>query len=90
MAGPRRPYLNVTAHFAGQRSLEHHAETGSPRLVAVRRVDTKHSHLTGRAHAKPFQDLNRRRLARAVRPDQRQHFACVRGEVNAAQDLGRP
>jgi hypothetical protein len=38
---------------------------------------------------KPIEDLDRRRLAGAVGPEQAHHLAAVDGEVHAGQDLVR-
>ncbi len=69
--------------------LQHDAEPGPPVLVAVGRIGAEDLHVATGAHPEALQDLDRRGLARPVRPEQRHHLAAARGEADALEDVGR-
>ena len=46
-------------------------------------IDSEHGDLAGRARAEALQDLDRRRLARAVRPEEGEDLAALDLEVDA-------
>ena len=58
--------------------LEHHADARTPRAVARARVGAQHAHLARAAPAVALEDLDGRRLARAVGPQEREDLAGAR------------
>src|SRR5207248_9109109 len=62
-------------------ALQHDADARAPGRSGVARVGTEHADLAAVAPAVPFQDLNGRGLARAVRAEQREHLAPRYREV---------
>ena len=70
--------------------LQHNPDTVPPRRVAVRRVDAENPHLTVGALPKPFQNLHRRRLPRAVRTQEREDLAAPHVEIHARTASRRP
>jgi len=56
----------------------------------VGRVDPEDPHVPGGAHAEAFEDLDGRRLARAVGAEQRQHLTGPGRERDAGQDVVVP
>jgi hypothetical protein len=69
--------------------LEHDPQPRPPVFTTVCRVDPQHVHLAGRPHAEAFEDLDRGRLARAVRPEQAHDFASVGLEVDSVEHVVR-
>ena len=51
------------------------------------RVEAQHAHVAAGARPVPLEDLHGRRLARAVRPQQREHLAPFDAQVDAAHGL---
>jgi hypothetical protein len=51
---------------------------------------TEHLDAARGPHPEAFEDLDRRRLARAVRPQQAEHLTAVRGERDVVQHVVRP
>ena len=54
---------------------------------ALRRVVAEHGHVAAAAVAVALEDLDRRRLARAVRAEQADHLAALDAEREAAHGL---
>ena len=67
--------------------LQHDAEPGPPRFVASCGIGAEDGDITGRPHAETFEDLDRGRLPRAVRPEQGQHLTALRGEGHPSQHV---
>ena len=67
--------------------LQDDAEPGPPVLVAPAGVHSEHGHLAGRAHPEALEDLDGGGLARAVRPEQREHLAAPGGERDAVEHV---
>ena len=63
--------------------LQHDAEPGSPGRPRRARVDAEHAHLAAVPPAVALEDLDRRRLARAVRAEQGEHLAAAHVQVDA-------
>jgi hypothetical protein len=59
-------------------------------LARVLGVSAQHADLPRGPRAEPFQDLDRGGLARAVRPEERDHFPGAYLEVDAVQDIRGP
>src|SRR5207302_3949540 len=78
----REPGLRV-------RFLQHRADAVSPRGVTVSRVDAEHADLPFGARAEPLEDLDGRRLACAVRPEEREDLAPLHLEVDSGHGLER-
>ena len=66
--------------------LQHDAEPSLEIETARRRVDPEHLDVTARPTPVPLEDLDRRRLARAVRPEQRECLAPLDLERHAVDD----
>jgi hypothetical protein len=68
--------------------LQDHPDPCPPRLPAVRRIGTEHADPTRRPHPEALEYLDRRGLARPVRPEQGQYLAPAGAERHAGQDVG--
>ena len=68
----------------GARLLQDGADAVAPGGVAVRRVDAEHADLAVGARAEALEDLDRRRLAGAVRPEEGEDLAALDLEVDPA------
>ena len=78
-------------HHAGLAArLQHDAEPRLPRQAALARVDAEHAHLAARAVAVALEDLDRRGLAGAVRPEQREGLAAMDVEAHAVDGVVLP
>src|SRR5262249_44024754 len=66
------------------RGLQHDADAFPPGRAGVLRVDTEHADGAGVAIPVPLEDLDRRRLARAVRAEQPEHLARLDRERDSA------
>ena len=67
--------------------LQHDAEPGPPRFVASCGIGAEDRHITGRPCPETFEDLDRGRLSRAVRPEQGQHLAALCRECHPGQHV---
>ena len=65
-------------------ALQHDADPLAQLGRRARRVEAEHADLAGGPVAVALEDLDRRRLARAVGPEQAEHLAAAHGEVDAA------
>ena len=54
---------------------------------ALARIHAEHGDLPGTAHAVALEDLDRGRLAGAVRAEQAEHLAALHGEIDSADGL---
>jgi hypothetical protein len=70
--------------------LQHHTKPRPPPLITPCGVNPKNPDLTSRAHPESLQDLDGGRLASPVRPEQGQHLATARAELDALQHIHRP
>src|SRR5262249_53688031 len=66
----------------GVRLLQDGTDAVAPRGVTACRIDSEHAHLAGRAGAETLEDLDRRRLAGAVRAEEREDLAALDLEVD--------
>ena len=64
--------------------LQHDADARPELRAAVGRIEAEHADVAAVALAVPLEDLDRRRLARAVRSEDRQHFALGDAEAEVA------
>src|SRR5205823_4994151 len=67
--------------------LQHHADPLAPRCSASARVDAEDLHVAGIPAAVALEDLDGRRLARAVRAEQGEDLAGLDREVDPAERL---
>ena len=67
--------------------LEHDPDPLAQRRAAVLRIDAEHRHVAAVAGAVALEDLDRRRLAGAVRPEQAEHLALLDGEADAGDGI---
>ena len=87
VAGEQRdvlPHGEVRVH---RRGLEHDADVLAPASRPPRRVGAEHGHLPGVALPVALEDLDRRRLAGTVRPEEPEHLALGDLEAHAAHRL---
>src|SRR5829696_2515785 len=70
--------------------LQHHTKPRPPPLITPCGVNPKNPDLTRRAHPESLQDLDGGPLASPVRPEQGQHLATARAELDALQHIHRP
>lgn len=68
--------------------LQDDAEVGPPGVLPADRLDAQHPHVPGRRRPEALEDLDRRRLTRAVGAEQRHDLTDPDGEVQAAQHVG--
>jgi len=68
-------------------ALQHDPDPLSQLYLPARRVVPQHGDLATRTLAVALEDLDRRRLARTVRPEQAEHLAALHGDVDPAHGL---
>jgi hypothetical protein len=69
--------------------LQNDADPRPPPLIAMARIDSKDLDSASGSHSEALEDLDRGRLARAVRPEQAQHLAVSRLECHVVEDVRR-
>src|SRR6185503_12468790 len=67
--------------------LEDDADAGAKRTLALRRVVSEDADLAGVRRAVALEDLDERRLAGPVRPEDGEHLAAADVEVDAVERL---
>ena len=86
-AGPVGDRLAHGQVLVDARALQHDPHARAQVGVARRRVVAEHGDVAGAAAAVALEDLDRRRLARAVGPEQPEDLAAAHLEVDAADGL---
>ena len=87
VAGEHRVRLRDRERWAELRLLQHDADALAERGDGTRRVEAEDVHLAAVARAVALEDLDRRRLAGAVRAEQAEDLALPDLEADAAQGL---
>ena len=75
------------SRFEAGTTLEHEPHTRPKPRTAPARILAEHPHRPGIRSSIALDDLHRRRLPRAVRPEQRDHLARPNREVDAVEDV---
>ena len=82
--GEHPVYLTHRQRRRHVRRLQDDPDPLAQRRAAMLGVDAEHRHVAAVAGAVPLENLDRRRLTGAVRPEQAEHLALLDGEADAA------